>query len=80
MFKKIKEFFFGKPAADEVVPQAPYKVEAPAFKPTADAAPIEVESVSAVAKTTNKKTSVAVKKSAAPKKATTPRKPRAPKP
>jgi hypothetical protein len=38
MFKRILELFFGKPAEPTV---APYKVEAPAFKPTADAAPIE---------------------------------------
>ena len=29
MFNKIKEFFLGKPNAQEVTPQAPYKVEAP---------------------------------------------------
>jgi hypothetical protein len=39
MFKAIKEFFFGKPTPAQ--PEAPYKVEAPAFKPTADAAPVE---------------------------------------
>jgi hypothetical protein len=45
MFKAIKEFFFGKPqtapAAAQEVSEAPYKVETPAFKPTADAAPVE---------------------------------------
>lgn len=39
MFKAIKEFFFGKPTSAQ--PEAPYKVEAPAFRPTADAAPVE---------------------------------------
>jgi hypothetical protein len=40
MFKAIKEFFFSKPQPTvSAVPEAPYKVEAPAFKPTADAAP-----------------------------------------
>jgi hypothetical protein len=29
MLTKIKEFFLGKPNAQEVTPQAPYKVEAP---------------------------------------------------
>lgn len=48
MFKAIKEFFFGKPQA---APEAPYKVETPAFKPTADAAPIETSSSAAEAVT-----------------------------
>ena len=39
MFKAIKEFFFGKPVPAQ--PEAPYKVETPAFRPTADAAPID---------------------------------------
>jgi hypothetical protein len=38
MFKAIKEFFFGKSVEQ---PAAPYKVEAPAFRPTADAAPVD---------------------------------------
>ena len=29
MFQKIKEFFLGKPKAQEPVVEAPYKVEAP---------------------------------------------------
>jgi hypothetical protein len=41
MFKAIKEFFLGKPVVVPQEPVAPYKVEAPAFRPTADAAPIE---------------------------------------
>lgn len=49
MFKAIKEFFFGKKA--EQTPDAPYKVEAPAFKPTADAAPVETSSSAAEAVT-----------------------------
>ena len=52
MFKAIKEFFFGKPTPAQ--PEAPYKVEAPVFKPTADAAPIET-------------TPATVKKSSAPR-------------
>lgn len=39
MFKAIKEFFFGKPVPTQ--PEAPYKVETPAFRPTADAAPVD---------------------------------------
>ena len=59
MFKRILEFFFGKPAAP-VEPIAPYKVESnnsyveidrgtvvgiPAFRPTADAAPVDAAPV-----------------------------------
>jgi hypothetical protein len=69
MFNAIKEFFFGK--AQPVQPEAPYKVEAPAFKPTADAAPVESVAVAP-----------AVKKSTAPraKKPTAAKKPAAKKP
>jgi hypothetical protein len=81
MFKAIKEFFFGKPqTAAPAVPDAPYKVEAPAFKPTADAAPVETKAVPAVKKSAApraKKTATATK--APIKKPTAPRMPRAPK-
>jgi hypothetical protein len=73
MFKAIKEFFFGKPQA--AAPEAPYKVETPAFKPTADAAPAAAEVVTPVApvKAVRKpRANVAAKKPAA-------RKPAAPK-
>lgn len=68
MFKAIKEFFFGKP--QPAVVEAPYKVETPVFKPTADASPV-TETVAAPA----------VKRSTAPraKKPAAPRKPRTPK-
>jgi hypothetical protein len=73
MFKAIKEFFFGKPQA---VPEAPYKVETPAFKPTADAAPVEVATPVAETKPARKpgadtvtKKIAAVKKPAAKKPA-----------
>ena len=82
MFKAIKEFFFGKPqaapAAPETPPEAPYKVETPAFKPTADAAPV----VEAPVKPARKpRANVAAKKIAAAKKpaAKKPAAPKAPK-
>jgi hypothetical protein len=78
MFKAIKEFFFGKPQA---APEAPYKVETPAFKPTADAAPVEVAApvAEAPAKPARKpRANVAAKKIAAAKKPAA-RKPAAPK-
>ena len=81
MFKAIKEFFMGKPAVP--VPEAPYKIEVPAFKPTADAAPVvrgpadqHIEETAPVA---NTKTNVAAKKIAAAKKPAA-RKPAARKP
>ena len=81
MFKAIKEFFFGKP---QIMPEAPYKVETPAFKPTADAAPIEVATpvVAAPVKAVRKpRANVAAKKIAAAKKpaAKKPTAPKAPK-
>ena len=85
MFKRIKEFFFGKPAE----PVAPYKVEAqpyvvdqgmvatvPTFKPTADAAPID--DAAPTPKTPKPHANVAAKKIAAAKKPAA-KKPAAPK-
>ena len=84
MFKAIKEFFFGKPQAQAAAPEAPYKVETPAFKPTADAAPAEVVApvVAAPVKAVRKpRANVAAKKIAAAKKpaAKKPTAPKAPK-
>ena len=80
MFKAIKEFFFGKPAATEAAPVAPYKVEAPVFKPTADAAPVEAAPAPVAKKSPapRAKKVAAVKKPAAKKPAAV-KKPRAPK-
>ena len=69
MFKKIKEFFTGKPA--EVVAEAPYKVEvAPAVVEVAtvseQATQAVVESIAPAKKTAAKK-APAVKKPRAPK-------------
>ena len=67
MFKAIKEFFFGKPQA--AAPEAPYKVETPAFKPTADAAPVEAVTSAVETKPARKpRANVAAKKIAAAKK------------
>jgi hypothetical protein len=86
MFKAIKEFFLGKPAPAPQ-PEAPYKVEAPSFKPTADAAPVDSSSESPVVKSEPKPrkpgANVAAKKIAAAKKPAAkkpaaPRKPKAP--
>jgi hypothetical protein len=73
MFKAIKEFFFGKSQA--AAPEAPYKVETPAFKPTADAAPVEVTPVvAAPVKAVRKpRANVAAKKIAAAKKPAAPK-------
>ena len=67
MFKKIKEFFTGKPA--EVVAEVPYKVEAPvAPTPVAEqATQAVVESIAPAKKPAAKKT--AVKKPRTPKAA-----------
>ena len=67
MFKAIKEFFFGKPQA--AATEAPYKVETPVFKPTADAAPVEaVPAVKTPVKAVRKpRATVAEKKPAVPK-------------
>jgi hypothetical protein len=80
MFKAIKEFFFGKPQA---APEAPYKLETPVFKPTADAAPIVITPVviAPVAETKparKPRANVAAKKIAAAKKPAA-RKPAVPK-
>jgi len=66
MFNAIKEFFFGKPQA---APEAPYKVETPAFKPTADAAPVDtVPAAETPVKAVRKpRATVAAKKPAVPK-------------
>lgn len=75
MFKAIKEFFFGK---SQAAPEAPYKVEIPAFKPTADAAPIVIAPVviSPVAETKparKPRANVAAKKISAAKKPAAPK-------
>jgi hypothetical protein len=71
MFKKIKEFFTGKPA--EVVTEAPYKVETPTAV-AEQATQAVVESIAPAKKAPAKKT--AAKKAPAAKK---PRAPKAPK-
>jgi len=75
MFKAIKEFFFGKPQA--AATEAPYKVETPAFKPTADAAPVESVPVPAaetpVKAVRKPRANVAAKKIAAAKKPAAPK-------
>ena len=75
MFKAIKEFFFGK--SQTVATEAPYKVEAPVFKPTADAAPVEsapVTAAEAPVKAVRKpRANVAAKKIAAAKKPAAPK-------
>jgi hypothetical protein len=72
MFKKIKEFFTGKPA--EVVAEVPYKVEVPA-----EITPVVVQAteamVTSVAPTVEEKPA----KKPAAKKAPAAKKPRAPK-
>jgi hypothetical protein len=70
MFKKIKEFFTGKPA--EAVAEVPYKVEvAPAPTPVAEqASQAVVESIAPAKKP-------AAKKAPAAKKPRAPRKPKA---
>jgi hypothetical protein len=76
MFKKIKEFFTGKPA--EVVAEAPYKVEVPvATTPVAEQATQAV--VESIAPAKPAKKAPAAKKVPAAKKAPAVKKPRAPK-
>ena len=72
MFRAIKEIFFGKPRA---VPEATYKIETPAFKPTADVAPIEtVPAAETPVKAVRKpRATVASKKIAAAKKPAAPK-------
>lgn len=73
MFKKIKEFFTGKPA--EVVAEVPYKVEvAPVVTPT----PVAEQAVQAVVESIAPVKKPAAKKTVA-KKAPAAKKPRAPK-
>jgi hypothetical protein len=75
MFKAIKEFFMGKPepVAAPQEPVAPYKVEAPAFKPTADAAPVvETPAPTAKKSAAPKAKQPAAKKPAAPRKSKAP--------
>lgn len=74
MFKALKEFFFGKPAAPVAETPAPYKVEAPVAEVKADRA-VATETVAAPAKAKAAKP----KKPAAPKKAAPAKKPAAPK-
>jgi hypothetical protein len=76
MFKAIKEFFFSKPQA--AAPEAPYKVEAPAFTPTADAAPVVAEAAPAVKKSAPPRAKKPAVAKPAAKKPTAPRKPRTP--
>ena len=74
MFKAIKEFFFGKPQATAL--EAPYKVEIPAFKPTADAAPVEAAAPAAetpIKAVRKPRATVASKKIAAAKKPAAPK-------
>jgi hypothetical protein len=72
MFKKIKEFFTGKPA--EVVAEAPYKVEAEVAPAVAEVATVSEQATQAVVE------SIApAKKKPAAKKAPAVKKPRAPK-
>ena len=80
MFKAIKEFFFGKPqaAATESVTEAPYKVEAPAFKPTADAAPVAEPAAPAVKKSAAPRAKKPAAAKPAAKKPAAPRKPKTP--
>lgn len=82
MFKAIKEFFFGKPVPAQ--PEAPYKIETPVFRPTADAAPVDsVETITPVAaesapKARKPRANVAAKKIATAKKPAATRKPKTP--
>mgnify|MGYP006272052133 CR=1 FL=1 len=75
MFKKLKEFFFGKPAEETKVVEAPYKVEPAVSEVTTKASDAVVKSieVKAVAKKPRAKNANANKKPRAP------RKPKAPK-
>ena len=76
MFKKIKEFFTGKPA--EVVAEVPYKVEA--VVDTADIAIAQLPTPVAEQATQAVVESIApAKKKPAAKKPKAPRKPKAPK-
>ena len=59
MFKKIKEFFTGKPT--EVVAEVPYKVEAEVAPVVAEVAPVKTKKAPAAKK------APAVKKPRAPK-------------
>jgi len=85
MFKKIKEFFVGKP--QEVAVEAPYKVEVAPTPVTATSAELKIvaELVDAIHDTDKPATEVPVaaptkaKKAPAAKKATAVKKPRAPK-
>ena len=77
MFKKIKEFFIGKPA--EVVAEVPYKVEV-ASAPVAEVAPAPVAEVAPAPVAEVAKATAPAKKAKAPaKKAPAAKKPRAPK-
>jgi hypothetical protein len=64
MLTKIKEFFLGKPKAQDPVPEAPYKVEAPVV-PVAETPPSVTEPKKAPAKA---KKAPAVKPAVAAKK------------
>jgi len=79
MLTKIKEFFLGKSNAQEVTPQAPYKVEAPTadwpFPRASESAP-EPAAVAATAPA--KKSRAPAKPKAVPaEKPVVPKKPRA---
>lgn len=71
MFRKIKEFFLGRPTAQEPVVEAPYKVEAP-VAPAVEVAPVEP---TPVAKSEPKK--APVKKAPVVKSAVAAKRPRA---
>jgi len=76
MFKKIKEFFTGKPAVVETtVAAVPYKVEVP---PVAEVAttPVAEVATTPVAEVVPAKKKPAVKKTPAAKKPRAPRKPK----
>ena len=66
MFKKIKEFFTGKPA--EVVAEVPYKVEAPVTP-----APVVEQATQAVVESIAPTKKVPAKKAPAAKKPRTPK-------
>lgn len=83
MFKKIKEFFTGKPA--EVTAEVPYKVEAPAEQPLVKLGPEPTEAPAPVVEAPAPAPEAPAKKKPAPKKAPAAKqapaakKPRAPK-
>lgn len=80
MFKKIKEFFTGKPAVVETPAEAPYKVEVEAKVEAVNAQPVVAEvapTVEAKPKKAPAKKQQFDKKPAVKAKSTRPRKPKA---